>query len=103
VLSWFGMVCLEVGLDDYLRQSRPAAASVVSRMENPENADMTVLRWTLAQLGVLKGDVIRAVNGIAFQNMIDITNAVSSLMNSEHIIVEVMRDDTLTSLQYAIY
>jgi type II secretory pathway component PulC len=56
----------------------------------------------LAQLGVQKGDVIRSINGIAFRNMMDITNSVSSLMNSDRFDVEVMRNGTPTSLQYVV-
>jgi type II secretory pathway component PulC len=56
----------------------------------------------LAQLGVQKGDVIRSINGIAFRNMMDITNSVSSLMNSDRFDVEVMRNGAPTSLQYVV-
>jgi type II secretory pathway component PulC len=56
----------------------------------------------LAQLGVQKGDVIRSINGIAFRNMMDITNSVSSLMNSDRFDVEVMRNGSPTSLQYVV-
>ena len=42
VFGWFGMVCLEVGLDKTLRQSRhAAAASVASGMQDSEIANMT--------------------------------------------------------------
>ncbi|MDR1979884.1 MAG: hypothetical protein LBQ42_14210 [Synergistaceae bacterium] len=56
----------------------------------------------LAQLGVQKGDVIRSINGIAFRNMMDITNSMNSLMNSDRFDVEVMRNGAPTSLQYVV-
>ncbi|MDR1376859.1 MAG: hypothetical protein LBJ22_05060 [Synergistaceae bacterium] len=57
----------------------------------------------LAQLGVQKGDVIRSINGIAFRNMMDITNSINSLMDSDRFDVEVMRDGAPTSLQYVVH
>jgi hypothetical protein len=56
----------------------------------------------LAQLGVQRGDVIRSINGIRFQNMMDITNSMSSLMNSDRFDVEMLRNGTPTALQYAV-
>jgi type II secretory pathway component PulC len=66
------------------------------------------IRWInkdsiLAQLGVQKGDVIRSINGIAFRNMMDITNSINSLMDSDRFDVEVMRDGAPTSLQYVVH
>ena len=46
--------------------------------------------------------MIRSINGIAFRNMMDITNSVSSLMNSDRFDVEVMRNGAHTSLQYVV-
>ncbi|MDR1379303.1 MAG: hypothetical protein LBJ36_09685 [Synergistaceae bacterium] len=56
----------------------------------------------LAQLGVQRGDVIRSINGIRFQNMMDITNSMSSLMNNDRFDVEILRNGTNTSLRYAV-
>jgi type II secretory pathway component PulC len=56
----------------------------------------------LAQLGVQRGDVIRSINGIRFQNMMDITNSMSSLMNNDRFDVEILRNGANTSLQYAV-
>jgi type II secretory pathway component PulC len=57
----------------------------------------------LAQLGVQKGDVIRSINGLAFRNMMDITNSLNSLMDSDRFDVEVMRNGAPTSLQYVVH
>lgn len=56
----------------------------------------------LSQLGVQKGDVIRAINGIPFRNMADITNSMNSLLNSERFDVEVVRDGKPASLKYVV-
>jgi hypothetical protein len=56
----------------------------------------------LSQLGIQKNDVIRSINGIPLQNMMDITNSMSSLMNSERFDVEVTRDGASTSLRYVV-
>ncbi|MDR3231477.1 MAG: hypothetical protein LBT65_08550 [Synergistaceae bacterium] len=56
----------------------------------------------LSQLGVHKGDVIRSINGIPFRNMAEITNAMSSLLNSERFDVEVTREGKPTSLKYVV-
>ena len=57
----------------------------------------------LSQLGVQKGDVVRSVNGIAFNNMMDITNSMNSLMNSDRFDVEVVRDGAPVSLKYVVH
>ena len=57
----------------------------------------------LKQLGVQKGDVIKAVNGIPFSNMGDIANSINSLMNSERFDVEVTRDGKPTALRYVVH
>jgi type II secretory pathway component PulC len=56
----------------------------------------------LSQLGIQKNDVIRSINGIPLQNMLDITNSMNSLMNSERFDVEVTRGGTSTSLRYVV-
>ncbi|GHV39727.1 hypothetical protein FACS1894187_20020 [Synergistales bacterium] len=56
----------------------------------------------LNQLGVQKGDVISSINGIPLRNMIDITNSINSLMNSDRFDVEVKRGGASTSLQYVV-
>ena len=56
----------------------------------------------LAQLGVQKEDVIQSINGIAFRNMMDITNSMNSLMNNDRFDVVVMRNGAPTSLQYVV-
>jgi type II secretory pathway component PulC len=55
-----------------------------------------------AQLGVQRGDVIRSINGIHFQNLMDITNSISSLINNDRFDVEMLRNGASTSLQYAV-
>jgi hypothetical protein len=56
----------------------------------------------LSQLGVQKNDVITSINGIPLQNMMDITNSMSSLMNSERFDVVVTRGGSPTSLRYVV-
>ena len=56
----------------------------------------------LKKLGVKKGDVIKAINGIAFNNMADIANSINSLMSSERFDVEVTRRGKPTSLRYVV-
>ncbi|MBQ9419830.1 MAG: hypothetical protein IJU31_05565 [Synergistaceae bacterium] len=56
----------------------------------------------LKRLGVQKGDVIRAVNGIPFTNMGDIANSINSLMNSERFDVEVTRNGKPEALRYVV-
>ncbi|GHS94756.1 hypothetical protein AGMMS50276_08170 [Synergistales bacterium] len=56
----------------------------------------------LNQLGVQKGDIINSINGIPLRNMVDITNSINSLMNSDRFDVEVMRGGASTSLQYTV-
>ena len=77
------------------------------RLRPAENGQGLQIQWInrdsiLAQLGVQKDDVIHSINGIAFQNAMDITNSLSSLMNSDQFIVEVMRNGAATSLQYEV-
>ena len=57
----------------------------------------------LKQLGVQKGDVIKAINGIPFTNMGDIANSINSLMNSERFDVEVDRGGKATALRYVVH
>ena len=56
----------------------------------------------LKRLGVQKGDVIKAVNGIPFSNMGDIANSINSLMDSERFDVEVTRKGKPTALRYVV-
>jgi type II secretory pathway component PulC len=56
----------------------------------------------LSQLGIQKNDVITSINGIPLQKMMDITNSMSSLMNSERFDVVVTRGGSSTSLQYVV-
>jgi len=77
------------------------------RLRPAENDQGLQIQWInrdsiLAQLGVQKNDVIRAINGIAFRNAMDISNSLSSLMASDQFVVEVMRNGTPTSLQYVV-
>ena len=77
------------------------------RLRPADNEQGLQIQWInrdsiLAQLGVEKDDVIRAINGIAFRNAMDISNSLSSLMGSDQFVVEVMRNGTPTSLQYVV-
>ncbi|MDR1649880.1 MAG: hypothetical protein LBR71_06425 [Synergistaceae bacterium] len=56
----------------------------------------------LSQLGIQKNDVVTSINGIPLQNMMDITNSLSSLMNSERFDVVVTRGGASTSLRYVV-
>ncbi|MDR2174724.1 MAG: hypothetical protein LBO82_02155 [Synergistaceae bacterium] len=56
----------------------------------------------LSQLGIQKNDVVTSINGIPLQNMMDITNSMSSLMNSERFDVVVKRGGSSTSLRYVV-
>lgn len=56
----------------------------------------------LRSLGVQRGDVIKSVNGIPFNNMGDIANSINSLMNSDRVDVEVTRDGKSTALRYVV-
>ena len=56
----------------------------------------------LTKLGVQKGDVLQSINGIPIKNMGDITNAISSLMNSNRFDVEMLRGDSSVNLLYAV-
>jgi type II secretory pathway component PulC len=51
-----------------------------------------------AQLGMRKGDMIHSINGIRFRNMVDVTNARSSLMNNDRLDIEMLRNGELVSL-----
>lgn len=57
----------------------------------------------LKQLGVQKGDVIKSINGIPFNNMADIANSINSLMNSERFDVEVNREGKPAALRYVVH
>ena len=77
------------------------------RIRPSENNEGLQVQWItkdsiLNKLGVKKGDVIRAINGIPFKNMTDITNSMSSLMNSDRFDVEIGRDGATTSLKYVV-
>ncbi|GHS89942.1 hypothetical protein AGMMS49957_14340 [Synergistales bacterium] len=56
----------------------------------------------LNQLGVREDDVISSINGIPLRNMVDITNSINSLMNSDRFDVEVSRGGASTSLRYMV-
>jgi type II secretory pathway component PulC len=56
----------------------------------------------LGKLGVVKGDVLKSVNGIPMKNMGDITNAVNSLMNGTRFDVEVLRGNAPINLTYMV-
>ncbi|GHV48213.1 hypothetical protein FACS1894204_12330 [Synergistales bacterium] len=56
----------------------------------------------LNQLGVRENDVISSINGIPLRNMVDITNSINSLMNSDRFDVEVSRGGASTSLRYMV-
>jgi type II secretory pathway component PulC len=77
------------------------------RLRPSENEQGLQIQWInkdsiLAQLGVQKDDVIRAINGIPFRNVMDISNSLSSLMASDQFVVEVTRGGASTSLQYVV-
>ena len=77
------------------------------RIRPNERAGGLEVQWIqsnslLKQLGVQRGDVIRAVNGIPFTNMGDIANSISSLMTSERFDVEVTRGGKNTALRYVV-
>ncbi len=77
------------------------------RIRPSENNEGLQVQWItkdsiLNKLGVKKGDVIRAINGIPFKNMTDITNSMSSLMNSDRFDVEIGRNGATTSLKYVV-
>ena len=57
----------------------------------------------LKKLGVKRGDVIKSINGIPFNNMADIANSINSLMNSERFDVEVERRGKPTALRYVVH
>jgi type II secretory pathway component PulC len=96
-----------------------AQTLITSLMENPfdelkkvrlrpsEEEKGLQIQWInrhsiLSQLGIQRNDVIRSINGIPLQNMMDITNSMSSLMNSERFDVEVTRNGASTSLRYVV-
>jgi type II secretory pathway component PulC len=56
----------------------------------------------LGKLGVVKGDVLKSVNGIPTKNMDDITKAVNALMNGTRFDVEVIRDNAPINLTYMV-
>lgn len=56
----------------------------------------------LKKLGVQRGDIIKSINGIPFNNMADIANSINSLMNSERFDVEVDRKGKPTPLRYVV-
>jgi len=56
----------------------------------------------LSKLGVQRNDVVLAVNGIAFRNAMDISNSLSSMMDSDQFNVDVVRNGAPTSLQYVV-
>lgn len=73
----------------------------------PKGDDGLQIQWIqnesiLKKLGVQKGDVIKSINGIAFNNMADIANSINSLMNSERFDVEVERKGKPTELRYVV-
>jgi len=77
------------------------------RLRPAENGQGLQIQWInrdsiLAQLGVQEGDVIRAINGIAFSNVMDIINALDSLMTSDQFTVGMMRNGAPISLQYLV-
>jgi len=55
-----------------------------------------------AQLGIQRDDVIHSINGIALQNAMDISNSLSSLMGSDQIAVEVIRNGEPVVLQHEV-
>ena len=55
-----------------------------------------------AQLGIQRDDVIHTINGIALHNAMDISNSLSSLMGSDQISVEVIRNGEQVVLQHEV-
>jgi len=47
----------------------------------------------LGKLGVLKGDMIKSVNGFSIKNIADLLNAINSFSNGERIDLEVSREN----------
>jgi S1-C subfamily serine protease len=77
------------------------------RVRPAEGGQGLLVQWInkdsiLAQLGMQSGDVIRSINGIRFQNMMDITNTMSSLMNNGSFDIEILRDGEPVSLRYVV-
>jgi type II secretory pathway component PulC len=96
-----------------------AQTLIASLMENPfdelkkvrlrpaSNEKGLQIQWinrdsVLSQLGIQKNDVVTSINGIPLQNMMDITNSLSSLMNSERFDVVVTRGGAPASLRYVV-
>ncbi|MDR1741299.1 MAG: hypothetical protein LBR38_05560 [Synergistaceae bacterium] len=56
----------------------------------------------LNRLGVKRGDVINSINGIQLHNVMDITNSVNSLMNSDRFDLDIKRGGNSQALQYVV-
>ena len=77
------------------------------RLRPPEGGQGLRIEWInnnsiFAQLGVQENDVIQGINGIAFRNAADLTNAMSSLMGSDQFAVQVLRNGSPTLLHYEV-
>jgi type II secretory pathway component PulC len=77
------------------------------RIRPSEAGDGLQVQWLnrdslLGQLGVQKNDVISSINGIPLRNMGDVSNAISSLMNSDRFDLEVARGGDPISLRYVV-
>jgi hypothetical protein len=71
---------------------------------NPVGIEVRFIRddSILRQLGVSRGDVIQAVNGVQIQNMNDVANAISSLMGGSRFDVSVLRGGGPVELSYTV-
>jgi hypothetical protein len=56
----------------------------------------------LGSLGIIKGDMLKSINGIPMKNMGDITNAINSLMNGTRFDVEIQRGNITNMLRYVV-
>jgi type II secretory pathway component PulC len=56
----------------------------------------------LGKLGVVKGDVLKSINGISMKNMGDMVNSINSLINGKRFDVEVLRGNTPINLSYVV-
>ena len=77
------------------------------RLRPPQDGHGLRVEWLdnrsiFAQLGVQEGDMIQGINGITFRNAADLSNAVHSLMGSDHFAVELVRNGESTLLHYEV-
>ena len=97
-----------IGRDRFMRMlENPFDELRNIRLRPPEDGHGLRVEWLnnnsiFAQLGVQEGDMIQGINGIAFRNAADLSNAVHSLMGSDHFAVELVRNGESTLLHYEV-